>query len=615
MRVVGASWSCTFTIAACYVGVAWASVSNKEFESKPPNYTPQNSWPFDGQEILDAPISGKVVSGSEQQAPKESRNTDEVTLSSVQKILVTTTTKEVAVLHPKITDAPLVRRKLGSNRWDLVHNGIQGQKRDATACPIDYQLCPKSLNGGCCPNDRVCAVSSCLPTSEGPVSACGKLGYVACGISDGGGCCPESYVCGQAGCTPSAGVSYIETCGVNSYLCPASLNYGCCKSGMGCALSGCWSTSISSYTLVNTLTTTDASSHTVTITTSVLTAITPTAPTATATSGPALLPKVTSAPTAIAKTAASGTPSSGGGGLTSAEIGGIIGGAVTFLVIILAIAFFILRRLNTAIKAASDARTRTSSSGPRSGRSRPRETPDIDAMSVDPLMITGSEAGTERHHSYQSSKNSAFEVEANSPPSFSHPFSPRSPPHTHYPRGYNAVASSDSPYSNSSSGGGYRNPSLESTPPMTQTNRGYFDIPLRAERGSQGSLNRRPSQHARNWSNASEESEVSAASSGPAELAADPQRKGSILQRLGSRIASRKSSISKSASEPVLTGGPTSNPLSPRLGHIPEAAESHQRVDMTALSGTRLRQAGLSNAQLREMTMFEQNPYIQETKQ
>jgi hypothetical protein len=93
----------------------------------------------------------------------------------------------VVLAYPKITEGPtLVRRKLGSNHWDLVHEGIQGQKRDATICASDYQLCPQSLNGGCCPTDRICGSSSCYPSSAAPASACGQVGYIACGIAEGG---------------------------------------------------------------------------------------------------------------------------------------------------------------------------------------------------------------------------------------------------------------------------------------------------------------------------------------------------------------------------------------------------------------------------------------------
>jgi hypothetical protein len=106
-----------------------------------------------------------------------------------QEISVITHTSESAVIvsYPKITEAPsLFKRKLGSNRWDLIHEGIQGQKRDASQCPTDYQLCPSNVGGGCCPTDRVCGTDSCLPASTAPASACGKLGYTACAIAEGG---------------------------------------------------------------------------------------------------------------------------------------------------------------------------------------------------------------------------------------------------------------------------------------------------------------------------------------------------------------------------------------------------------------------------------------------
>lgn len=93
----------------------------------------------------------------------------------------------VIVAHPKITEPPnFSRRKLGSIKWDMVHDGIQGRKRELASCPTDYQMCPESMKGGCCPNDRVCGTSSCYTTSAAPASACGVAGYIACGIDDGG---------------------------------------------------------------------------------------------------------------------------------------------------------------------------------------------------------------------------------------------------------------------------------------------------------------------------------------------------------------------------------------------------------------------------------------------
>jgi len=98
------------------------------------------------------------------------------------------TTSEVTVTakQPKITSPPVMKRKQGSNHWGEIHEAIQGQKRDATECPSDYQLCPQSLNGGCCPNDRACGASSCYLTSAAPATLCGITGYTACGIDVGG---------------------------------------------------------------------------------------------------------------------------------------------------------------------------------------------------------------------------------------------------------------------------------------------------------------------------------------------------------------------------------------------------------------------------------------------
>lgn len=104
-------------------------------------------------------------------------------------LVAPTVPSAVTVSCPKITHSPsLVERKLGSLRWDVIHEGMQGQisKRDWQSCGTSYTLCPKSLNGGCCPTDHVCGASSCFPTSVAPASACGQSGYIACGLAAGG---------------------------------------------------------------------------------------------------------------------------------------------------------------------------------------------------------------------------------------------------------------------------------------------------------------------------------------------------------------------------------------------------------------------------------------------
>lgn len=100
----------------------------------------------------------------------------------------TTTTTQIIMTtkFPKSSYPRIAKRKLGSNHWDKIHEAIQGQKRDASECPTDYQLCPKSMNGGCCPSNRSCGASSCYLSSAAPASACGVSGYTACGIDAGG---------------------------------------------------------------------------------------------------------------------------------------------------------------------------------------------------------------------------------------------------------------------------------------------------------------------------------------------------------------------------------------------------------------------------------------------
>jgi hypothetical protein len=162
--------------------------------------------------------------------------------------------------------------------------------------------------------------------------------------------------------------------------------------------------------------------------------------------------------------------------------------------------------------------------------------------------------------------SSTHEMEANeasSPPIFNSPFSPRSPPNTHYPRGYAPIARSEPQRSHSS--GGYRNPSIDSTLPLQHNpNAGYFDLPLQSDhRDSVITVAaRRPSQHGRNWSNPSNQSAVSQNSqnSAPTPIAElDAGRYGDrrsnlqrTLQGFGMGIImSRRRSDSV-----VLTGGP-----------------------------------------------------------
>lgn len=98
--------------------------------------------------------------------------------------IATTETQERG--YPKVTAAPVIKRKLGSVKWDGIHERMQARKRDGESCPKDYQLCPQTVGGGCCPKDRVCGENSCLPSTATNSLACGRENYIACGLDDGG---------------------------------------------------------------------------------------------------------------------------------------------------------------------------------------------------------------------------------------------------------------------------------------------------------------------------------------------------------------------------------------------------------------------------------------------
>lgn len=192
MRMIRGCWVCTAALVAGCVRGASESTSNNLRKSRDSELSnPDNIGKrVDAERVIVTVVTKESIVGGQDVLETDDGGSPFRGDTDPDMVRITTTQSAVTVAYPKNAEAPLVKRKLGSNRWDIIHEGIQGQKRDATRCPADYQLCPKSLNGGCCPNDRACGSSSCLPTSTAPASACGKLGYVACGMSDGGRIAP-----------------------------------------------------------------------------------------------------------------------------------------------------------------------------------------------------------------------------------------------------------------------------------------------------------------------------------------------------------------------------------------------------------------------------------------
>ena len=445
-----------------------------------------------------------------------------------------------------------------------------------------------------------------------------------------GGCCPSNYVCGRAGCTPQAGVSHSETCGANSYLCPESVNFGCCRNGMGCGINNCYSTEIVTLSLTETVVTTEGNSAQ-TLLNTVVTTVMPDAPTAGfASKQTGVLPKET-APVELEISKTKATRPSSGGGLTKSQLGGIIGGAVIFLAIILIIAFIIIKRLESMKRLVEESSRKSSTARSRQSYSvqKPSLTSEeIDAMSIDPLIMNPSEVSRSsiRHPSHPSAvpsdgiHSSHHEVEASSPPVFSSPFSPRSPPYYNSETGYAPVAVSDT-------SSGYHNPSIDSTPNQF-SGQGYFDISPNRDLRDQNmrfgrGVDRRPSVHQRQWSESSDQSGVSLISStGVQELeSGEGDRRSNLARGIGvvGRLLSRRQSSNpvkrthtRNTSEPVLIGGPArgefvTSPvglgvfgtgINGGLGHIAEASESRADIGMQEVgSGQQFRDSMLMERQ------------------
>ncbi|KAM7189403.1 hypothetical protein V8F33_010091 [Rhypophila sp. PSN 637] len=269
------------------------------------------------------------------------------------------------------------------------------KRDDQGSCPeLGQKLCPASLGGNCCPSQYECHTDSCYATTAGPTTACGKEGFFACGADDSGGCCPIGYLCGPTACTPPADASR-EThtsCPFDYYLCAADLNYGCCMSGMGCGLNECYTTTPVTQTITEVFTTT-AGDETITSTRLATTISTPVPPTASPT--PGFIPKFV--PDVVAKIPQVPTKSTqdGEGGLTKAQLGGIVGGVVALLIIVIAATVLIIRRLKRVTDAVESQKEQSNS-----GRTKSQSQAQMayygahlhlsgdDSRSIDPLMVT-----------------------------------------------------------------------------------------------------------------------------------------------------------------------------------------------------------------------------------
>ncbi|CRK43851.1 hypothetical protein BN1723_016264 [Verticillium longisporum] len=425
-----------------------------------------------------------------------------------------------------------VKKRDGIHRVEKIHVTILDniQRRDTTACPTSYLLCPSSASGGCCPEGFGCATDSCFASTRAPQTCQGRAGYYPCAPDLEGGCCPEGYLCQRgAQCVVPDGVSYSQSCPTNYFLCPSSLNYGCCRDGMGCAASACYSTEPSTYKITRTVTTTNADDEEVTVTETATTVSTPSQPTVYPTGAIGQGDQqvvVKFYPTSVPKVEPEVTKDDddGGSGLSTGAIVGIVVGVVGLLIIVVAAAFIILRHLNKVVKTVVESKQGTST-GSRAAKPKPfvsqyrvadKPTPsEIDEMSVDPLMITSPRPSTRRLDS-DSSGAIGLGVGVGSP---GYPSPPLDTPSPNAPAGYQAVptttAERHASYDSTFQGGvGYFNMPSEQERRRPSQQSGIWPWPSGAQPQRQSTDSQTTQQayaqgHGRQWSNASEQSNPS----------------------------------------------------------------------------------------------------------
>lgn len=188
MRLPGSCWTCSLLMAGHFGGVR-ATISNnnhKSGRSGKSDYERPSPW----DRLFAQKKLGTECPADHQLCPDSVGGgcCPKTRVCGTNACLATIETA-VTISHPKITEPPsgaMFKRKLGSNKWNIIHEGIQGQKRDAPQCGAGLQSCAASLSGGCCPTDRICGTDSCYAASTLPATVCGVAGYVACGMAEGG---------------------------------------------------------------------------------------------------------------------------------------------------------------------------------------------------------------------------------------------------------------------------------------------------------------------------------------------------------------------------------------------------------------------------------------------
>ncbi|KAL2071274.1 hypothetical protein VTL71DRAFT_12509 [Oculimacula yallundae] len=127
-----------------------------------------------------------------------------------------------------------------TTRTSTAVSTVTSTSTSATACPLNVKSCPASLGGGCCPTDRVCALSSCAPSSSSsststPISSTLTTTTTATGVA------PVRPTINTSSSSPSAPTP--TSCPTGFYACQAFYEGGCCRTGRNCEKTSCPPTS------------------------------------------------------------------------------------------------------------------------------------------------------------------------------------------------------------------------------------------------------------------------------------------------------------------------------------------------------------------------------------
>lgn len=128
-----------------------------------------------------------------------------------------------------------------SSTSSLTASGTNTALQTTLACACGFQACPINLGGGCCPNDRACAIGNTCPPASGtntiPSSSCTVTATVPTATASAPFRPTSASDVTQS--TTTAPIVTGGSCPTGFYACSAVYAGGCCRTGRDCATTNC----------------------------------------------------------------------------------------------------------------------------------------------------------------------------------------------------------------------------------------------------------------------------------------------------------------------------------------------------------------------------------------